>query len=78
MFEGRLRRKGFVQPHTIDKKEARTTRRSSVFQDDGNELRDEGVEMIGGFEAEEVKKLLLCGTLGTSSDDCKHNLERQR
>lgn len=33
--------------------------------------------MMGGFGLEEVKKLLLCGTLRAGSDDAKHKLERK-
>ena len=60
LFEGRLKRNGFFQPNTVDEREVRTTGRSSVFEDDRKEMRDRGVEMISGFETEEVKKLLLC------------------
>jgi hypothetical protein len=38
-------------------------------------MRDEGVEMIGGFELEEVEKLLSRETLRTSCDDAEHNME---
>jgi hypothetical protein len=73
-IEGRLNRKRLINPYTIDGGEARPTGRCSVFEDDGKEMRDERVEMIGGFESEEVEKLLSCGTLRASSDDTKHNL----
>jgi hypothetical protein len=54
---------------TVLEREARSIGMSSVFEDDGKKMRDKGVEMIGGFESEKVKKLLLCGTLRASSDD---------
>jgi hypothetical protein len=62
LFEGRLKRKGLFNPHTVGNREARTTSRSGVFEDDGNKLRDKRVEMISGFRAEEVEKLLLSKT----------------
>ncbi|MCI70752.1 hypothetical protein A2U01_0092015, partial [Trifolium medium] len=74
LFEGRLKRKGFFYPHTIGRREARSASRSSVFEYDGNELREEGIEMIYGFKTEKVKKLLLRGTLKASSDDAENNL----
>jgi hypothetical protein len=86
-----LNRKGLFNPHTIGEREtgrsgrsseeerlARPTGRSGFFEDDRKEMRDEGVEMIRGFELEEIEKLLSCGTLRTSSDNTEHNLERQR
>jgi hypothetical protein len=63
-----------INPYTIDAREARPTRRSSVFEDDEKEMRDERVKMIGGFESKEVEKLLSCGTFRASSDDTEHNL----
>jgi hypothetical protein len=77
LFEGSLKRKCFFYPHTIGKREARSASRSSIFEDDGNELRGEGVEMIYGFKTEKVEKLLLCGTLRASSDDAENNLYRE-
>jgi hypothetical protein len=76
LFEGRLKRKGFFYPHTIGKREARSASRSSIFEDDGNELRGEGVEMIYGFKMEKVQKLLLCRTFRASSDYAENNLYR--
>jgi hypothetical protein len=68
-----------IKPHTIGEREKgrcsskitvlKREARSSVFEDDGKKMRDKGVEMIGGFESEKVKKLLLCGTLRTRSND---------
>ncbi|PNX86487.1 hypothetical protein L195_g042565 [Trifolium pratense] len=74
LFEGRLKRKGFFHPHAIGRREARSANRSSVFEYDGNELREEGIETIHGFKTEKIKKLLLCSTLRASSDDAKNNL----
>jgi len=76
-FEGRLKRKGFLHPYTIGEREARTIGRSCIFEEEGKKMRDEGVEMINGFETEEVKKLLLSRTLRASNDDAENNLERQ-
>ncbi|MCI48743.1 hypothetical protein A2U01_0069986, partial [Trifolium medium] len=50
---------------------------SIVFEDDGKEIREKGVEMIDGFELEEVEKLLLCGGFGAGSDDTEHHLKPQ-
>jgi len=77
LFEGRLNRKGFFYPYTIDEREARSACRSSIFEDDGHELRSKGIEMIDVFELKEVKKLLLCGTLRACSDDAENNLKRE-
>jgi hypothetical protein len=65
-FEGRLKRKGLFNPHTISEREARSTcGRSS----DVDEVRCEGVEMFGGFGPEEGEKLMSSGTLRASSND---------
>jgi hypothetical protein len=87
-----LNGKGLFNPHTIGERETGRSWRRKVlaeergarpmdwnrfFEDERKEMRDEGVEMIRGFESEEVKKLLSRGTLRTSSDDTEHNLERQ-
>jgi hypothetical protein len=77
LFEGSLKRKRFIYPHTIGKREARSTSTSSVFEDDGNELRGERVEMVYGFKTEKVEKLLLCATFGASSNNAKNNLYRE-
>jgi hypothetical protein len=66
-----------LNPDTIGEREKRSTGGGSVGEDDGNELRSEGVEMIGGFGLEEIENLLLCGALRTSSDDAENNLERE-
>jgi len=69
LLERRLKRNGFFHPQTIDKRETRSTCRSTVFENDGDEVRGEGVELIGGVGLEEVKKLLLCGAIRAGSDD---------
>ena len=65
-------------PNTIGKREARPAGEIRIREYDGKDMRGDGVELIDGFEAEEVEKLLLCGTLGAGSDDAKNNLNRKR
>jgi hypothetical protein len=66
-----------LNPDTIGEREERTTGGASVGEDDGNKLRSEVIEMIGGFGLEKFENLLLCGALRTSSDDAENNLERE-
>ena len=78
MFEGREKREGLLNPHAVGEGEARPAGGRGVGEHDGEELRGEGVEMIGGFGSEEGEKLIECGALGASGDDAQNNVQRQR
>lgn len=78
MFEGRVKREGLLNPHAVGEGEARPAGGSGVGEHDGDELRGEGVEMVGGLGSEEGEKLIECGALGARSDDAQNNVQRQR
>lgn len=78
LFEGRKKRKGLLNPDAVGEGESRPSGGIGIGEYDGDELRGEGVEMVGGLGSEEREKLIECGTLGASSDDAENNVQRQR
>lgn len=75
LFERRLERERFVDPNTVGSGQSGSTSRTSVGEDNGNDLGGEGAEVVVGFRAEERKKLVGGGTFGASRNQAEHHMD---
>ncbi|KAL7203931.1 hypothetical protein ACSBR2_017065 [Camellia fascicularis] len=68
VFERRLERERLVYRHPIGEGQPRPTGGSTIGEDEGDELRKERVEFVGGFGVEEGEQLVKGWGFGASGD----------